>query len=37
VIVPVMEGEEITGFTIEQPATFEGQMLEYAKTYGTLK
>lgn len=37
VIVPVMEGDEITGFTIEQPATFEGQMLEYAKTYGTLK
>lgn len=37
VIVPVMEGEEITGFKIEQPATFEDQMLEYANTYGTLK
>jgi dipeptidyl-peptidase-3 len=35
-IVPVMEGEEITGFKIEQPATFEGQMLDYAKRYGTL-
>jgi dipeptidyl-peptidase-3 len=36
VIVPVMEGAEITGFKIEQPATFEGQMLDYAKRYGTL-
>jgi len=37
VIVPKMEGEEITGFTIEQPKTFESQMLEYSKTYGNLK
>ena len=35
-IVPVMEGDEITGFTIKQPATFEGQMLDYAKRYGSL-
>ncbi len=37
IIVPKLEGDEITGFSIEQPATFEGQMLEYAKTYGFLK
>lgn len=37
VIVPTMTDGEITGFTIEQPATFESQMLEYAKTYGFLK
>ncbi|RMB63855.1 dihydrofolate reductase [Dokdonia sinensis] len=36
-IVPIIEGDEITGFTIEQPETFEGQMLEYSKTYGHLK
>lgn len=35
-IVPVMEGEEITGFKVQQPATFEGQMLDYAKRYGVL-
>lgn len=35
-IVPVMEDGEITGFKIEQPATFEGQMLDYAKRYGVL-
>ncbi|MEP0264599.1 dihydrofolate reductase [Dokdonia sp.] len=37
VIVPTMTDGEITGFTIEQPASFEAQMLEYAKTYGFLK
>ena len=36
-IVPVVEGDAITGFTIEQPASFEGQMLDYAKRYGFLK
>ncbi len=36
-IVPTMEGEEITGFIVEQPQSFEEQMLSYAKTYGTLK
>jgi len=36
-IVPVMENDEITGFTIEQPASFESQMLDYAKRYGFLK
>ncbi len=35
-IVPVMEGEKITGFKVQQPATFEGQMLDYAKRYGVL-
>ncbi len=35
-IVPVMEGDKITGFKIEQPETFEGQMLDYAKRYGVL-
>jgi len=35
-IVPVIEDGEITGFKIEQPATFEGQMLDYAKRYGVL-
>lgn len=37
VITPVMEGEEITSFSIEQPASFESQMLEYSATYGNLK
>jgi len=37
VLVPTMgENEEITGFTIYQPATFEEQMLEYAKKYTNL-
>ena len=34
VIVPTMDDAgEITGFTIEQPATFEEQMLNYSKNY----
>lgn len=38
VIVPETdESGNITGFSVEQPATFEGQMLEYAKTYSFLK
>lgn len=37
VIVPTMQGEEITGFSVEQPASFESQMLDYAARYGTLK
>lgn len=36
-IVPTMNGEEIEGFTIEQPASFEEQMMYYSKTYGNLK
>ncbi|WP_438961754.1 dipeptidyl-peptidase 3 family protein [Nonlabens sp.] len=36
VITPVMEGNEITGFTIEQPETFAEQMLMYSKNYGFL-
>ncbi|MEZ4859313.1 MAG: dihydrofolate reductase [Flavobacteriaceae bacterium] len=37
VIVPKMdENGEIVGFTIEQPATFEEQMLYYSKTYSNL-
>ncbi len=36
-IVPITEDGEITGFKVEQPATFEGQMLDYAKRYGFLK
>ncbi|MEZ4816911.1 MAG: dihydrofolate reductase [Flavobacteriaceae bacterium] len=36
-IVPTMdENGEITGFTIQQPATFEEQMLYYSKTYSNL-
>jgi dipeptidyl-peptidase-3 len=35
-IVPVMEGDAITGFKVQQPETFEGQMLDYAKRYGVL-
>ncbi|EDM44881.1 putative dipeptidyl-peptidase III [unidentified eubacterium SCB49] len=38
VIVPKTDNDgNITEFTIEQPKSFEGQMLEYAKTYGNLK
>ena len=37
VLVPTMdENGEITGFTIEQPATFEEQMLNYSKNYSNL-
>lgn len=36
-IVPTMSGDEIEGFTIEQPASFEEQMMYYSKTYGNLK
>ncbi|WP_035337553.1 dihydrofolate reductase [Dokdonia sp. PRO95] len=36
VIVPQMEGEKITGFTIEQPESFENQMLDYSSKYGHL-
>ncbi|MFT6601463.1 MAG: dipeptidyl-peptidase-3 [Dokdonia donghaensis] len=36
-IVPTMDGEEITGFSIQQPKSFESQMLEYASKYGSLK
>ncbi|MFT5230774.1 MAG: hypothetical protein ACI97R_000840 [Candidatus Azotimanducaceae bacterium] len=27
----------ITGFNVEQPKSFESQMLDYAKNYGNLK
>lgn len=37
VIVPTMEGEEITGFNIRQPESFESQMLEYSNSYGNLE
>lgn len=38
VIVPKMnDAGEIESFTIEQPETFESQMLEYSKKYGYLK
>ena len=36
VIVPQMDGKEITGFTIEQPESFEKQMLDYSSKYGHL-
>ena len=37
-IVPVMnDAGEITGFEIKQPASFESQMLDYAKRYNFLK
>ncbi|MDC7999330.1 dipeptidyl-peptidase 3 family protein [Gilvibacter sediminis] len=37
-IVPIMnDAGEITGFEIKQPATFESQMLDYAKRYNFLK
>ena len=36
--VPKMNDDgEIESFTIEQPETFEGQMLQYSKDYGYLK
>lgn len=37
VIVPTMDGEEITGFSVKQPESFESQMLEYSHKYGSLK
>lgn len=38
VIAPIMdESGEISGFTIEQPASFADQMLHYSKTYSNLK
>lgn len=37
VIAPTMDGEEITGFSVKQPESFESQMLEYAQKYGSLK
>ncbi len=37
VIVPTMDGEEITGFTIEQPGSFAEQMLMYSGKYGFLE
>lgn len=36
VIVPTMDGDSISGFTIEQPATFKEQMLMYSKKFGFL-
>jgi dipeptidyl-peptidase-3 len=37
-LVPTMDTDgNITGFNIEQPESFESQMLEYAKNYGNLK
>ncbi|WP_405351737.1 dipeptidyl-peptidase 3 family protein [Nonlabens sp. Asnod3-H03] len=35
-ITPIMEGDEITSFTIEQPETFADQMLMYSEKYGHL-
>lgn len=37
VIVPTKNGEEITGFTVQQPKSFESQMLDYSEKYGVLK
>ncbi len=38
ILVPKMNDDgEIESFTIEQPETFEGQMLMYSKNYGYLK
>ena len=38
VLVPKMDDNgEIESFSIEQPETFEGQMLNYSKNYGYLK
>jgi dipeptidyl-peptidase-3 len=37
VIVPIMESDTITSFKIEQPKSFEEQMLMYSKNYGFLK
>ena len=37
VIFPVMgDNDEITGFNIEQPESFQAQMLNYAELYGVL-
>jgi len=37
-LVPTMDSDDnITGFNIVQPESFESQMLEYAKNYGNLK
>lgn len=36
VIVPEMEGDDIKGFKVVQPESFEKQMLEYSNTYGHL-
>ncbi len=37
IIVPITDDQgEITGFTIQQPASFEEQMLQYAKEYSNL-
>lgn len=36
VITPKMKGDEIVGFEIKQPKTFEEQMLSYAKEFGFL-
>lgn len=35
-ITPIMEGDEIKSFTIEQPETFADQMLMYSEKYGHL-
>lgn len=37
VIVPVTEGDNITGFKVTQPESFESQMLKYSDMYGHLK
>jgi dipeptidyl-peptidase-3 len=37
VIVPTMnDAGEITGFNVEQPESFESQMLDYTKNYSNL-
>jgi dipeptidyl-peptidase-3 len=37
-LVPKMDADRnITGFNVEQPKSFESQMLDYAKNYGNLK
>jgi len=37
VIVPVTEGDNITGFKVTQPESFESQMLKYSDMYGHLE
>ncbi len=37
VIIPVTEGDNITGFKVTQPESFESQMLQYSEMYGYLK
>lgn len=37
VITPVMKGDSINSFTIEQPKSFDEQMLMYSEYYGFLK